>query len=171
MKKVSVIFLIVLSLFMLTACSNTKKEQFEVYVNDVGYNIGDELFIEVSLSTTDKDVLACPIVNFYKENEKDVTNIPKSLNFSTDYVEFINLFGQDFTEVFDNNHFSFQSKLSNSGEDINLSNDTLIERIKITLNEKGKYKITLDEKQDEECNIYNKSLKLNVVKNDMSNTT
>ena len=162
MRKVIVFILVLISIFLFTGCD--KKAEYDVYVNDKGYNIGDELFVEVSLSTTDKDVLVCPIVNFYKESEKDITNIPKSLNFSTDYVEFINLFGQDFIEIFDNNYFSFQSKLSNSGENINLSNDTLIERIKITLTEKGKYKIVLNEKQDGECSTYNKALKLNVTK-------
>lgn len=159
-------FLILLCLFSLSACTKKELTKYDVYINNVGYKLNNELTIEVNLQTNNKNIMVCPVVKIEKENETDISKIAESINFSTDNIEFVNLYAQDFFEIYNDDYWSFESILSNEGEEVNLENGDDVQKIKIKLKEKGKYTISLAENNTlEQCSYkYSDTLSLNIIK-------
>lgn len=164
MKKIVQIFCLILCLSFLNAC-NKKENTYDVYVNGKGYNLGDKLIVEVSLKTEDKDIKVCPVIHVKKEGESDIGKIADGLSFSTENVEFINLYLNNFSEILNKNYWTFETVLTNDGEFVDLSNGAPIEKINLILKEKGNYTIFLEEKLDSnECNFsYKNSLSLSII--------
>ena len=166
MKRIIKIFCLVLSLLCISACSNNKETTYDVYINNKGYKLGDEITLEVKLKTAETNIKVCPIINIEKEGEDDIGRIAESLNFSTEDVEFLNLNLSTFAEVYNDNYWSFETCLFSEDGEVDLSNGDIIEKINITLKEKGKYNITLEEKTNlDECkHTYGDSLNLSFSK-------
>ena len=164
MKKVIKIFCLVLFLLCISACSNNKDKTYDVYINNQGYNLGDEITLEVNLKTDETNVKARPIINIEKEGEDDIGRIAESLNFSTENVEFLNLNLSTLAEVYNDNYWSFETILFSEDGEADLSNGDIIEKINLEVKEKGRYTITLEEKIDKDCKQYENDLNLNINK-------
>ena len=164
MKRIIKIFCLVLSLLCISACSNNKDNTYDVYINNQGYNLGDEITLEVNLKTDETNVKACPIINIEKEGEDDIGRIAESLNFSTENVEFLNLNLSTLAEVYNDNYWSFETILFSEDGEADLSNGDIIEKINLEVKEKGRYTITLEEKIDKDCKQYENDLNLNINK-------
>lgn len=166
MKRLMKIFSIVICLFCLSACSSNKEDNYDVYINEQGYNLEDEITLEINLKTDDQNIVVCPMINIEKEGEDDIGRIAESLNFSTENVEFLNLHLSTFAEIYNDNYWTFETILFSEDDEFDLSNGDTIEKINLTLKEKGRYNITLEEKTDsDECDYtYGDSLSLNISK-------
>lgn len=162
MKRIIKIFCLVLSLLCISACSNNKDKTYNVYINNQGYNLGDEITLEINLKTDETNIKACPIINIEKEEEDDIGRIAESLNFSTENVEFLNLNLSTLSEVYNDNYWSFETILFSEDGEVDLSNGDTIEKINLEVKEKGKYTITLEEKIDKDCKQYGNDLNLNI---------
>lgn len=65
----------------------TKKPEktYDVYVNGIGLNIGDQIDVKVSLKADDKEfTICCPSLNFYKEGVKDAEKIEAAIYIDED---------------------------------------------------------------------------------------
>ena len=156
---------LLLCVFLCNACSNNEKN-YEVYINNEGYNLEEEIYVEVNLKTSNDNINVCPILKVEKEGEEDISEIADSITFSTDSVEFMNLYPVEFSEKYNDGYWSFETQLSNDGEDIDLSNGDTVERIKLFFKKPGKYKINLEENTElPNCKyIYGKDLYLTISK-------
>lgn len=165
MKRVIKIFCLIICLLCMSACSNNE-EEYDVYINNQGYNLEDEITLEINLKTDNQNIIVCPMINIEKEGEDDIGRIAESLNFSTENVEFLNLNLSSFAEVYNDNHWSFETILFGEDNEFDLSKGDTIEKIKLTLKEKGKYTITLEEQTNSnECKYtYGDSLSLSISK-------
>ena len=111
---------LLLCVFLCNACSNNEKN-YDVYINNEGYNLEEEIYVEVNLKTSNDNINVCPILKVEKEGEEDISEIADSITFSTDSVEFMNLYPVEFSEKYNDGYWSFETQLSNDGEDIDLS--------------------------------------------------
>ena len=156
---------LLLCVFLCNACSNNEKN-YDVYINNEGYNLEEEIYVEVNLKTGNDNINVCPILKVEKEGEEDISEIADSITFSTDSVEFMNLYPVEFSEKYNDGYWSFETQLSNDGEDIDLSNGDTVERVKLIFKKPGKYKINLEENTElSNCKyIYGKDLYLTISK-------
>ena len=86
MKK---LFVLILSLCLLTSCGNKKSE---ITINDKEYKLNDTIYVNLTLDTKDSNVNVCPKIKISKDDEGDPNNLTKYLDYNLD-----NLSGESYT--------------------------------------------------------------------------
>lgn len=157
MKK---LFVLILSLFLLTSCGNKKSE---VTINDKEYKIKDTIYVNLTLDTEDSNVSVCPKIKISKDDESDPNNITKYLDYNLDNLEVYNYNVQELNESHDKTNWYLKLNLEKMNAD-NIDDIKDLVKLKLTIKEKGNYHISLDN-NDEECYTkYKDNLKLEITK-------
>ena len=156
MKK---LFVLILSLFLLTSCGNNSK----VTVNDKEYKLNDILYVNLTLDSEDSNVNICPTIKISKDDESDSNKVIKDLDYSLDNLEVFNYNVKELNETHDKASWYLKLNLEKMNTN-DIDNIKDLVKLKLTIKEKGNYHITINN-SDEECYTkYKDNLKLEITK-------
>lgn len=141
--------------------------KYPVYLNDVGYNLGTEITLEIVLKTKDTEINVCPAYTFSKkEGNSWVLTDELMDDVNIDSEEFLVLTDGHGGPVLEGNeelecgywYWMF------SESDADLSNGKTIYRVKCKLTKEGSYKIAVKDgyNAEQNNNKYTNSLSLKI---------
>ena len=156
------------------SAETSSSEEFDAYINGVGYSLGQELTFDIILTTNDTNINVCPCFTVYKKTNNnwepyDITSC------------FENFWGEEPTiksshcgpvdmETDDNEYIIYGmwcwmgTGLGDSDENFNFSNGEVIQRFKLTVVEKGEFEFRIQDGiyEDQNNYKYNDSLSIKI---------